>query len=89
MVPSPGARGYLELLGEAHRDGSFERGVARYPSIGDRVVLVTANDLSLLYRVEDEAKSLRIGHVANAPLTSPRRCNKARKQAYRSRRQHR
>jgi uncharacterized protein len=57
----------LELLGEAHRDGSFERGVARYPSIGDRVVLVTANDLSLLYRVDDEAKSLRIGHVANAP----------------------
>lgn len=57
----------LELLGEAHRNGSFERGVARYPSIGDRVVLVTANDLSLLYRVDDEAKSLRIGHVANAP----------------------
>lgn len=24
----------LELLGEAHRDGSFNRGVARYPSIG-------------------------------------------------------
>lgn len=57
----------LELLGEAHRDGSFERGVARYPSIGDRILLVTANDLSLLYQVEDEAKSLRIGHVANAP----------------------
>lgn len=57
----------LELLGEAHRDGSFERGVARYPSIGDRVVLVTANDLRLLYRVDDEAKSLRIGHIANAP----------------------
>lgn len=57
----------LELLGEAHRNGSFERGVARYPSIGDHVVLVTANDLRLLYEVDDEARSLRIGHISNAP----------------------
>ncbi|WP_225667946.1 MULTISPECIES: ATP-binding protein [unclassified Arthrobacter] len=57
----------LELLGEAHRNGSFQRGVARYPSINDRVVLVTANDLSLLYQVKDDARSLRIGHIANAP----------------------
>ena len=49
----------LELLGEAHRDGGFERGVARYPSIGDRVLLVTARDLALLYQVEDDARSLR------------------------------
>ncbi|MEN4462158.1 ATP-binding protein [Mycolicibacterium senegalense] len=57
----------LELLGEAHRDGGFERGVARYPSIGDRVLLVTARELALLYQVEDDARSLRIGHIANAP----------------------
>jgi hypothetical protein len=57
----------LELLGEAHRDGSFVRGVARYPSIGDRVQLVTATDLSRLYRVDDEARNLRLGHIANAP----------------------
>lgn len=57
----------LELLGEAHRDGSFDRGVARYPSIGDRVLLVTANNLNRIYEVKDQAKSIRIGHVANAP----------------------
>jgi len=57
----------LELLGEAHRDGAFNRGVARYPSIGDRVLLVTANDLNRIYEVEDRSKSLRIGHVTNAP----------------------
>lgn len=57
----------LELLGEAHRDGSFDRGVARYPSIGDRVLLVTANDLSLIYKVSDQQRAMRIGHIANAP----------------------
>lgn len=57
----------LELLGEAHRGGRFDRGVSRYPSIGDRVVLVTANDLGRLYGVADDAKSLEIGHVSNAP----------------------
>jgi hypothetical protein len=57
----------LELLGEARRDGTFDRGVARYPSIGDRVLLVTADDLSRIYRVDDEAGSLRVGHIANAP----------------------
>lgn len=57
----------LELLGEAHRDGGFNRGVARYPSIGDRVLLVTANDLNRIYQVQDQRRSVRIGHVANAP----------------------
>jgi energy-coupling factor transporter ATP-binding protein EcfA2 len=57
----------LELLGEAHRDGTFDRGVARYPSIGDRVLLVTASDLNRIYEVTDRTKSLRIGHIANAP----------------------
>ncbi|QPE05516.1 DUF853 family protein [Microbacterium schleiferi] len=57
----------LELLGEAHRDGTFDRGVARYPSIGDRVLLVTTNDLNRIYEVKDRSKSVRIGHVANAP----------------------
>lgn len=57
----------LELLGESHRDGTFDRGVARYPSIGDRVLLVTANDLNRIYEVKDRKKSLRIGHIANAP----------------------
>lgn len=57
----------LELLGEANRDGSFNRGVSRYPSIGDTVLLVTATDLNRIYEVVDRSKSVRIGHVANAP----------------------
>lgn len=57
----------LELLGEARRDGTFERGVARYPSIGDSVLVVTANDLNRIYAPDDSTQSVRIGHVANAP----------------------
>lgn len=57
----------LELLGEAHRDGTFNRGVARYPSIGDRVFLVTAKDLERVYEVEDLKKNVRVGHISNAP----------------------
>lgn len=57
----------LELLGEAHRNGSFDRGVSRYPSIGDRVVLVTARDLNRIYDADDTTKSVKIGHVSNAP----------------------
>lgn len=57
----------LELLGEASRDGRFNRGVSRYPSIGDAVLLVTATDLNLIYEVIDQSRSVRIGHVANAP----------------------
>lgn len=57
----------LELLGEAHRDGTFARGVARYPSIGDKVQLVTSHDLNRLYQVDAKEQSLRIGHVSNAP----------------------
>lgn len=57
----------LELLGEAHRDGTFNRGVARYPSINDRILLVTENDLDRIYEVNDRTKSLRIGYIANAP----------------------
>lgn len=57
----------LELLGEAHQNGRFSRGVARYPSIGDRVLLVTSTDLDRIYEVKDVSRSIRIGHVANAP----------------------
>lgn len=69
--PGSGAQGgrpwlRLELLGEARRDGSFERGVARYPSIGDRVLLVTMNDLGRLHPQHEDARSVRIGHVSNA-----------------------
>ncbi|MBO1741940.1 ATP-binding protein [Leifsonia sp. TF02-11] len=57
----------LELLGEAHRNGAFVRGVARFPSIGDRVLLVTAEDLNRIYEIQDATRAVRIGRVSNAP----------------------
>lgn len=57
----------LELLGEAHRDGTFRRGVARYPSIGDRVLVVTLTDLSRIYSADDSSHAVRLGSIANAP----------------------
>ncbi|CCE76269.1 conserved hypothetical protein [Clavibacter nebraskensis NCPPB 2581] len=57
----------LELLGEAHRDGSFDRGISRYPSISDPVLLVTASDLNRIYDVGAGIKSIQLGHISNAP----------------------
>lgn len=57
----------LELLGESTREGTFTRGISRYPSIGDEVLLVTANDMNRIYAETDQSKSMHIGHVTNAP----------------------
>ncbi|MFC7595922.1 ATP-binding protein [Terrabacter sp. GCM10028922] len=65
---SPGqAWMHLELLAEGPRSGPIERGVSRYPAIGDPVHLVTAGDMARLFGVEASPGQVRIGHVANAP----------------------
>lgn len=59
----------LELLAEGARGGVIERGVSRYPAIGDPVYLVTADDLGRLYShaATTAPTHVRVGHVANAP----------------------
>lgn len=63
----------LELLAEGPHDTRVERGVSRYPAIGDPVYLVTADDLGRLYGNVATARSspyVRVGHVAAAPQLS-------------------
>lgn len=57
----------VQLVGEARRDGRFQRGLGQYPTFGDPVHLVTEADLRRVYSRESEpGKSIRIGSVASA-----------------------
>lgn len=59
----------LELLAEGARSEVAQRGVSRYPAIGDPVYIVTGDDLKSLYgsSLATSATHVHIGHVANAP----------------------
>jgi hypothetical protein len=57
----------LELIAQGDRGGEVQRGVSRYPAVGDPVVLVTAEDLFQIYGGELSASHIAIGHVAGAP----------------------
>lgn len=69
MVPwaAPGhAWMQLELVAEGARVGKIQRGVSRYPAIGDSVHLVTTGDMERLFGSAADTGSIRIGHIANA-----------------------
>jgi DNA helicase HerA-like ATPase len=57
----------IQLAGQARRDGAFERGVAQYPTIGDRVHLVAEDDLRRIYGRPDHPQYVKIGSLAAAP----------------------
>ncbi|TYP84660.1 ATP-binding protein [Blastococcus xanthinilyticus] len=59
----------VELIAESARGETVQRGVSRYPAIGDPVHLVTADDLGRLYGTSGSLPRthVRIGHIANAP----------------------
>tara|TARA_R110002012_G_scaffold302429_1_gene503325 strand:- start:2541 stop:4325 length:1785 start_codon:yes stop_codon:yes gene_type:complete len=42
----------------------FERGVTQYPTTGDKVHLVTINDLDVIYGGYEEANSLTVGNIS-------------------------
>ena len=56
----------VQLVGESRRDGRFERGVSQYPTIDDRVHLVTENDLRKIYGSTDPDDFVSIGRLASA-----------------------
>jgi DNA helicase HerA-like ATPase len=56
----------VQLVGEGHRRGDFKRGLSQYPTIGDRVHLVTERDLERIYGRPDEPRFIRVGHLASA-----------------------
>ncbi len=55
----------VQLVGEAHASGEFQRGVFEYPTIGDEVHLVTNEDLGIIYGRPDELKFVRVGDVVS------------------------
>jgi len=56
----------LQLIGEGQRNGTFQRGISQYPTIGDEVHLVSENELERIYGQPDKPYFVRLGHVANA-----------------------
>ncbi|WP_228411184.1 ATP-binding protein [Kaistella daneshvariae] len=42
----------------------FERGVTQYPTTGDKVHLVTINDLNIIYGGYEEANSITVGNIS-------------------------
>ena len=55
----------VELVGEGRRGGSFRRGISEYPTISDKVHLVTQNDLARIYGQPSDRGFAGVGHLAS------------------------
>lgn len=60
----------IQLIGEGHINGHFERGISQYPTIGDEVHLVSQKDLEHIYGNVNKAYFVKIGHVAGSETIS-------------------
>lgn len=56
----------VELVGEGGSGRKFERGISRYPVIGDIAHVVTESDLAAIYAPGDKRPYVSIGRVASA-----------------------
>lgn len=56
----------IQLIGEAQRNGLFQRGLSQYPTIGDEVHLVSEKELKKIYGQPDRPYFVKIGSVSNA-----------------------
>lgn len=56
----------IQLIGEAPRNGTFQRGLSQYPTIGDSVHLVSEKELKQIYGQHTEGYFVKIGHISNA-----------------------
>jgi len=56
----------VQLLGEGQRGEDFKRGVSQYPTVGDRVQLVTDQDLARIYGTPDSPNFVKVGHLSSA-----------------------
>lgn len=56
----------LQLIGESQRNGTFQRGISQYPTIGDEVHLVSEGELQRIYGQPDKPYFVKLGHIANA-----------------------
>lgn len=56
----------VQLIGESQRNGVFRRGLSQYPTIGDKVHLVSEKELKEIYGQPDKPYFVKIGHISNA-----------------------
>lgn len=57
----------IQLIGEGHNNGKFQRGISQYPTIDDEVHLVSEKDLAQIYGKKGEQNHLvKIGHIAGS-----------------------
>ena len=56
----------IQLVGEGQRNGSFQRGLSQYPTIGDEVHLVSEKELKAIYGQPDRPYFVKLGHISNA-----------------------
>ena len=56
----------VQLMGEGHRSGDFQRGISQYPTINDEAHLVTEQDLTRVYGRPNEPNCVRLGSIASA-----------------------
>jgi uncharacterized protein DUF87 len=56
----------VQLVGEGVAGARFERGVSQYPTIDDRVHIVTEADLWTIYGPGEPDDFVRVGHLASA-----------------------
>lgn len=60
----------VQLVGESVTVGQFERGISQYPTIDDRVHIVTESDLRAIYGPGEPDDFVPIGHLASAESIS-------------------
>lgn len=66
-IPTHGNRWMtIQLIGEGPRNGTFQRGLSQYPTIGDEVHLVSEKELKRIYGQTDKPYFVKIGHISNA-----------------------
>ena len=56
----------IQLIGEGQRNGTFQRGLSQYPTIGDEVHLVSEKELKNIYGQPDKPYFVKVGHISNA-----------------------
>lgn len=56
----------IQLIGEGHLSGKFQRGISQYPTVSDEVHLVSEKDLKKIYGETHEDYFVNIGNIAGA-----------------------
>ncbi len=56
----------VQLVGEGTASTGFRRGISQYPTVGDRVYVVTNDDLRSIYGRENAPNFVKVGHLASA-----------------------